>query len=95
MAAKDSTRSRIKESDIKDPEFFSTRGVEKFNENDYEGAILDFDRAISIDAENPNYFNLRGHAKYSKGDMRGARSDFNKSKKLKTKSKKQRRVLTS
>jgi Flp pilus assembly protein TadD len=88
-------RTRIRESDIRDPEFFSSRGVEKFNENDYDGAINDFDRAITLDSDNPNYFNLRGHARYSKGDLRGARSDFNRSKKLKTKTKKQRKNAAS
>ncbi|EKD26835.1 MAG: hypothetical protein ACD_79C00993G0002 [uncultured bacterium] len=82
----------VKELEVTDPEFFSKRGVEKFNVGDYDGAIEDFEKAISLDSENPNYYNLRGHARFSHNDLKGARSDFNKSKKLKTKSKKQRKA---
>lgn len=81
----------MKESDIKDPEYFSMRGIEKYNENELEAAILDFDKAIALNDENPNYYNLRGHARFSIGDVKGAKSDFNKSKKLKTKGKKVRK----
>ena len=80
--------AEIKETDIKDPEFFSKRGVDKFNVGDHTNAIIEFDKAFALDDENPYYNNLRAHAKYSNGDLKGARSDFNKSKKLKTKGKK-------
>lgn len=79
------------ENSIEDPDFFSARGVEFFNNSQFAEAIEDFNKAIALDGENPNYFNLRGHARFSNGDAKGSRSDFNKAKKLKTKTKKQRK----
>jgi len=83
---------KIKESEIKDPTFFSSRGVEKFNQKDFEAAIEDFNKAIDLDQESPDFYNLRGHARYESGDVKGARLDFKRSKKLKTKTKKKRKT---
>jgi Flp pilus assembly protein TadD len=68
-------------------------GTDKFNRGEFNTAIDDFNRAIEMDPENPNLYNLRGHARYSKGDTKGARSDFAKSKKLKSKGKKIRKLI--
>lgn len=76
---------------VSDPEYYSQLGVSLFNEQKYAESIEYFDNAIELDDENPNYFNLRGHARYACGDSKGARSDFNKSKKLKSKGKKNKK----
>ena len=76
-----------------DPDYFCKVGVQKFNGGDYAGAILDFDKALTLDPENAEYYNLRGHAKFSKGESKGARADFSKSKKLKAKSKKVKKII--
>lgn len=89
---KEETSIEINENDIPDADFFSKRGVDFFNESKFAEAIEDFDKAIRIDEENPYFFNLRGHAKYSAGDLKGARADFNRSKKLKTKGKKGKKL---
>lgn len=46
--------------------------------NDYRGAILDFDEAIEIDPNIAIAFNNRGGARYSIKDYIGALDDYNK-----------------
>lgn len=76
-----------------DPDSFCKRGVQRFNEGNYAGAISDFDKALTLDPENAEYYNLRGHAKFSKGESKSAKADFSKSKKLKAKGKKIKKII--
>jgi tetratricopeptide (TPR) repeat protein len=60
------------------PEWLEHRGTIKMQEQDVDGAILDFSRAIYL---NPNYafaYNNRGSARRRKGDFQGAIADYTK-----------------
>jgi len=49
---------------------------------EYQKALADFNRAISIDPENQEAYNNRGWSKKYLGDFKGACADWKKSKKL-------------
>lgn len=42
-------------------------GIEKFNDKDYEGAIKDIERAISLNNKVPDYYNKKSQAEYNLG----------------------------
>jgi len=60
------------------------RGLTKYHSKDFQGAILDFDNAIKINAASHNAFNNRGLARNELRDFTGALSDYNKSIELKS-----------
>jgi tetratricopeptide (TPR) repeat protein len=59
-------------------EAYFYRGLEKFNLNDFLGAISDYDMAIEIDKNNYETYAYRGVAKFQLKDNSGALNDFNK-----------------
>jgi tetratricopeptide (TPR) repeat protein len=59
-------------------EEYNHRGVAKFELGDKQGAILDYNRAISIDPYDAFAYYNRGIAKFELGDEQGAISDFDR-----------------
>jgi lipoprotein NlpI len=57
---------------------FYESGVARVKQGDYEGAIVDFDRAIEADGANPSYYAARGNAKTNTGAVDDAIADFTK-----------------
>ena len=57
---------------------FYNSGLDKSLKGDYQGAILDFTKAIENFPKMTNAFKNRGIAKYELGDINGAISDFTK-----------------
>lgn len=57
-------------------------GYDKYMNDDYSGAIKDFDRAIAIDPNNEETYYLRGVAKSNMGEKASAMIDFDKALKL-------------
>lgn len=60
-------------------EYYYNEGIEKYNANDFQGAIEDFSQAIFL---NPKYscaYNDRGDARYELGDYQAALEDYTKS----------------
>ena len=55
---------------------FLKNGNAKFAKGDYDGAIADFDHAITLDQNYTDAFNNRGLAKKHKGDLVGALTDY-------------------
>ena len=53
-------------------------GFEKFENNDYEGAINDFDKVIEINPYNYVALLMRGSSKYEKSDYNEAITDYSK-----------------
>lgn len=64
---------------------FVNTGITKFSQNDYNGAIFDFTKAINTDPENAIAFYNRGMSKYHIKDFYGAQSDCNTAIKLNSK----------
>jgi tetratricopeptide (TPR) repeat protein len=56
---------------------FFYRGIQKYDDMDYSGAINDFSKAIELEPE-PEAFNNRGVVKNELQDYQGAIDDFNK-----------------
>jgi eukaryotic-like serine/threonine-protein kinase len=58
---------------------YNNRGIEKYNLNDIEGALADYNKAIEIDPKNSNAYNNRGNLRTDKlNDTKGALADYNK-----------------
>ncbi|MHC4662517.1 MAG: tetratricopeptide repeat protein [Planctomycetota bacterium] len=55
----------------------SLKGVSKMNNEDYRGAVAEFDRAIEIDPQFAMNYSLRGMSKIELEDFSGALADFN------------------
>ncbi|WP_064965756.1 tetratricopeptide repeat protein [Tenacibaculum ovolyticum] len=53
------------------------RAISKENLNNYSGALLDYNNAISINPEKSNFYFFRGILKYRLKDSIGAHNDFN------------------
>ena len=60
---------------IKDAGYYFISGVKKYNNKDYQGAISDYNKSISIFPTRDTYYN-RGLAKHAEGDYQGAIFDF-------------------
>jgi tetratricopeptide (TPR) repeat protein len=54
------------------------RGIAKFELGDKQGAILDYNRAITIDPQDAFAYYNRGVAKFELGDKQGAILDFDR-----------------
>lgn len=52
------------------------RGQAKFELRDYRGAIVDFDKVLSVDKEMASAYNMRGLCKYNLNNFEGAKQDF-------------------
>ena len=62
----------------KTAEDYFNSGLDKYDKQDYKGAIEDYNKAIEL---NPNYalaYSIRGAAKGELKDYRGAMQDYNK-----------------
>ena len=60
-------------------EYFFNRAQDKFELGNYEGAILDYDKALELSpTEICLVYSMRGNAKRNSGDLDGAISDQNK-----------------
>lgn len=57
---------------------FNKRGNTKYQHKDYAGAIVDYTKAIELNANEPDVYFNRGAAKAVLEDFYGAMSDFNK-----------------
>jgi tetratricopeptide (TPR) repeat protein len=55
---------------------YYSSGFDKYDNDDYYGAITDFTKAIEIDTENYLAYNFRGTSKQEVGDNYGAIVDF-------------------
>lgn len=53
-------------------------GIEKYDEDNFAGAIDDYTKAIEIEKENPEAFFRRGVAKVMIDDFAGAIADYSK-----------------
>lgn len=65
---------------VEKADVFAEAGITKYRypNNDYKGAIEDFNKAIEIYAHEPYYYYYRGWAKKKLGDWEGALSDQTK-----------------
>lgn len=72
------SKNEIEKLNTKNAIEFNERGVEKYLNNDYEGAFFNFTKAIEINAEYVDAFENRGRVKASLKDYSGAIEDFNK-----------------
>jgi len=58
------------------------KGYEKYLNDDFQGAILDFTKALSFDKKNAEAYYLRGVCKSSIGEKKDAMADLNKATKI-------------
>ena len=58
--------------------FYYNRGIDKYDNGDYYGAISDYNKAIEINPRYAKAYVNRGIAKRKSGDNYGAISDYNK-----------------
>ena len=63
-------------------EDFQRKGIEKLELGNYNGAIIDFSKAIEIDPNDAVTYDYRGVAKAKRGDFSGSIIDYNKSLEL-------------
>ncbi len=73
------TVNRQIEKDANSSVLYSTRAKLKMDKGDYQGALEDLDKSLTIDSAGRNrmrYF-LRGHCKFKLNDFSGAVKDFN------------------
>ncbi|MEH1883875.1 tetratricopeptide repeat protein [Nostoc sp.] len=61
---------------------YYNRGVIYYQQNSYQDALEDFDRAINIDNKNISAYYGRGNVKYELQDKSGAFQDYDKAKSL-------------
>ena len=53
-------------------EAYNERGWSKYEQKNYEGAMLDYDKALELDPAFVDVYNNRGIAKYEQQDYAGA-----------------------
>ncbi len=54
------------------------KGLKKFKNNDFKGAVDDFTKAIELDPKNDEAYYYRGKVKNKLQDFSGAINDYNK-----------------
>ncbi len=59
------------------------KGILKYNTKDYKGAIVDLNKALSLNPKNANAFYCRATCKHQTEDYKGAVEDYSKTIKLK------------
>ena len=57
---------------------YTNRGLARSQKSDYDGAIVDFDKAISLDPKSADAYNFRGLAHYYKVHLDQAIADYDK-----------------
>src|SRR5215470_15146252 len=55
---------------------YYNRGNERFKKGDLDGAIDDFNAALTFDPRLATAYNMRGCARYNKHDLNGGIADF-------------------
>src|SRR2546421_10088511 len=55
---------------------YYNRGNEKYKKGDLDGAIADYDAALTFDPRWARAYNMRGSARYNKGDLDGSIADY-------------------
>src|SRR5258705_3595845 len=55
---------------------YYNRGNERFKKGDLDGAIADYDAAITSYPRWALAYNMRGSARYNKGDLNGSIADY-------------------
>ena len=61
---------------------FYNSGNTKYFQEDYKGAIHDYDKAIELNPNDPQAYIFRGDAKIASGDQKGACLDLEKAGEL-------------
>ena len=61
---------------VKTPLNYLNKGISKYNEGDFNGAINNLNRAIKINSLNSTPFLYRGYSKYNLGNLQGAIEDY-------------------
>jgi len=59
-------------------EDYYNSGLDKYDQQDYKGAILDYTKAIELNPKDSEAYYNRGTAKHKLQDYRGATQDYNK-----------------
>jgi tetratricopeptide (TPR) repeat protein len=57
---------------------FVTRGIARYNGGNLDGALADFNRAITLDPAHAGAYGNRGYAREDRGDLEGALADYTK-----------------
>ena len=57
-------------------EFYNNRGTEKADNGEFQRALEDFSKAISLNPDEPKFYFNRASIKVDIGDVEGARKDF-------------------
>jgi len=55
---------------------YFNRGNERYKKGDLDGAIADFDAALTFDPRWAPAYNMRGSARYNKGDLDSSIADY-------------------
>src|SRR5438552_18422588 len=55
---------------------YYNRGNERYQKGDLDGAIADYDAALTFDPRWARAYNMRGSARYNKGDLDGSIADY-------------------
>ena len=69
-------------AEINNANSFYKKGLKKYDQNDFKGAISNFTKAIEINSEYAEAYEERGKAKDALSDFEGAISDFTKAIKI-------------
>lgn len=67
---------------LKSATAYIERGLTRYREGDYQGAIKDYDEAIRLNPDDADSFYNRGLARYSSKDNQGAIEDYNEAIRL-------------
>ena len=62
---------------LRTAEGFNDQGLERLRKGDYDGAIMNFDKAIELKPDFAEAFYNRGHAYFGKGEINFAMDDYN------------------
>lgn len=63
---------------VSESQHFFKRGMDRYDVEDFKGAISEFSKALSIDANFIDAIKHRANAKYFSNDFKGALIDYNK-----------------
>src|SRR6266487_1693102 len=55
---------------------YYNRGNERYKKGDLDGAIADYDAALTFNPRWALAYNMRGSARYGKGDLEGSIADY-------------------